>query len=458
MTIAIDECKLQNAKCKVKSGQHPPFCTLHLSFSPPHPVTPSPRHPSPPHPVTPSPSHPSPPHPVTPSPHSRQLDDMSPAASLCWIFPWPASIEYIEKIIATYGVATEANRAYARTGGQRHPPRPRSGRRRDAYRRPARPSPELQSDSPHPPLGFPSPPAPDAARSLPRGPTYPRNGGCMSHAMLEDIARLKSQYPDRVHFLLGNHELAELTDYPIQKNRQMLNLLFRLGLQQMYGPAADRVREAMLAFLRTCPLAVWMPGRRACLSTASPKVDSRPSTGRSSTGRWTAGVLRAGRRLRLALGPRLPPGERPGLRPAHGGAVLINGHEPCPEGFAVPNRPGHPGLLRRQGRYVILSRTAPGPGGDRRADQTAGGEMKGAATGYMPPAARIRRYPGPGFVPFGDVSATWCPASTATTPSPVEEVALTPVTCLSSVFSHSGLPHAFTLRRRVVRMAYQWQA
>ncbi len=56
------------------------------------------------------------------------------------------------------------------------------------------------------------------------GPMYP-NGGCMSHAMLEDVTRMIVQYPGRVHFLLSNHELSELTDYPIQKNRQMLNLL-----------------------------------------------------------------------------------------------------------------------------------------------------------------------------------------------------------------------------------------
>ena len=31
------------------------------------------------------------------------------------------------------------------------------------------------------------------------------------------------------------------TDYPIQKNKQMLNLLFRLGLQQMYGPATEKI-------------------------------------------------------------------------------------------------------------------------------------------------------------------------------------------------------------------------
>ena len=108
------------------------------------------------------------------------------------------------------------------------------------------------------------------------GPTYPQSGGCMSHAMLEDVARLKTQYPSRVHFILGNHELAELTDYPIQKNRQMLNLLFWLGLQQMYGPAAEHVRAAFRAFLRTCPLAVRLSSGVFITHTVPENVDSRP--------------------------------------------------------------------------------------------------------------------------------------------------------------------------------------
>jgi hypothetical protein len=50
------------------------------------------------------------------------------------------------------------------------------------------------------------------------GPEYPgSDGGCMSHLLLEDCARLKTEFPDRFHFLLSNHELAELGDFPISK-------------------------------------------------------------------------------------------------------------------------------------------------------------------------------------------------------------------------------------------------
>jgi hypothetical protein len=92
------------------------------------------------------------------------------------------------------------------------------------------------------------------------GPTYPENGGCMSHTLLEDVAKLVVQFPGRVHLILGNHDLSELTGDPVQRNRQSLNVAFRLGLQHTYGPATEKVREAYGTFLVSCPLAVRLPG------------------------------------------------------------------------------------------------------------------------------------------------------------------------------------------------------
>src|SRR5262245_31643231 len=67
------------------------------------------------------------------------------------------------------------------------------------------------------------------------GPEYPgETGGCMSHLLLEDCIRLKTEYPERFHFLLSNHELAELGDYPICKSRGMLNVLFCCGVNEIY--------------------------------------------------------------------------------------------------------------------------------------------------------------------------------------------------------------------------------
>jgi len=171
------------------------------------------------------------------------------------------------------------------------------------------------------------------------GPTYPQNGGCMSHVMLEDVAQLKVKYPRRVHFILGNHELAELTDYPIQKSKQMLNLLFRLGLQQMYGQATDRVREAFFPFLRNCPLAVRLPGEVFVSHSVPEQVD---------TGQFDATIFSRevedsdydaqAAIFQLVWGRDYRPENVEAFAKLVGARVLINGHEPCPNGFSVPNQ------------------------------------------------------------------------------------------------------------------------
>ena len=170
------------------------------------------------------------------------------------------------------------------------------------------------------------------------GPTYPANGGCMSHAMLEDVAKLKVQFPERVHFILGNHELAELTDYPIQKNKQMLNLMFRLGLQQMYGPATEKVRQSYFPFLRSCPLAVRLPGGVLITHSIPENIDSR---------RFDTSIFK--RRLdpaeyydregvfELVWGRDYRQENAEAFARMMEANVLINGHEPSPEGFNTPN-------------------------------------------------------------------------------------------------------------------------
>jgi hypothetical protein len=170
------------------------------------------------------------------------------------------------------------------------------------------------------------------------GPTYPQNGGCMSHAILEDIARLKVNYPDRVHFFLGNHELAELTDYPIQKNRQMLNLMFRLGLEQMYGRESERVREALLEFLRTCPLAVRIAGGVFVCHSIPEGVDGRHFD-RTIFSRPLDPLefYERGDIFHLVWGRDHRPENARAFAELMGARVLIHGHEPCSDGYAVPN-------------------------------------------------------------------------------------------------------------------------
>ncbi|MFV2066926.1 MAG: metallophosphoesterase [Pirellulales bacterium] len=249
-----------------------------------------------------------------------------------------ASIEYIEQVIDTYGRATEANlRTPTRQGnvivltaddadevmitGDLHGHRPNFNairRTADLDQNPRRHL--IMQEVCH------------------GGPSYPTNGGCMSHAMLEDVAKLKATHPDRLHFVLSNHELAELTDYPILKSQKMLNLFFRYGLQEMYGPATEKVRQAYLAFLRSSPLAVRLPGGVLFTHSLPEQLDQRPFDQSVFDRELEVADLREGGAVfDLLWGRDYRQENADGFAQLMGARTLIHGHDPCPDGYKVPN-------------------------------------------------------------------------------------------------------------------------
>ena len=171
------------------------------------------------------------------------------------------------------------------------------------------------------------------------GPVYPQNAGCMSHQLLEEIARLMVEYSSRVHFLLGNHELSELSEYPIQKNRRMLNLVFRLGMQQRYGPDTGKVREAYHSFFRSCPLAIRLPGGIFLSHSIPQRVDQRGFDARLFERPLDPEEYQQHRGpvFELVWGRDYRPENARAFAQLVGARVLVNGHEPCNPGYFVPN-------------------------------------------------------------------------------------------------------------------------
>jgi hypothetical protein len=90
---------------------------------------------------------------------------------------------------------------------------------------------------------------------------YPDEKGDKSHQLVDLVAALKCQYPDRVHLILGNHELSELTNRPIGKYGIPLNALFRQGIDTAYGARGGDVYAAYLDLFAALPLAVRTPNR-----------------------------------------------------------------------------------------------------------------------------------------------------------------------------------------------------
>ncbi len=171
------------------------------------------------------------------------------------------------------------------------------------------------------------------------GPTYPtQQGGCMSHGMLEDVAKLKAAYPQRVHFLLSNHELAELTEYPILKSNKMLNLMFRLGLQEMYGPATEKIRAAYAPFIKSCPLAARVADDIFICHTLPEKVDQRGfDTTVFERPLEMIDFKEHATVFQLVWGRDFRPENAAAFAKLVDAKILIHGHEPSPDGYQVPN-------------------------------------------------------------------------------------------------------------------------
>lgn len=171
------------------------------------------------------------------------------------------------------------------------------------------------------------------------GPAYPGDAGCMSHLLLEDVAALKCEYPDRFHFLLSNHELAELGDFPICKSKRMLNLQFRAGIVELYGQAAaDKIRGAYMQFISTCPLAIRTVGGTFISHTLPDRCDvngfnlnvfERPLTPAD----WQPGSDV----FRLVWGRDYRPANAAAFAKIVNAKLLIHGHEPIADGVSVPN-------------------------------------------------------------------------------------------------------------------------
>jgi hypothetical protein len=98
---------------------------------------------------------------------------------------------------------------------------------------------------------------------------YP-NGGDKSHQLVDLFATLKCQFPERVHFLPGNHETAQMTGRQVAKSGGSQNSLFVLGVQAAYGDAAADICRAYHALFRDSPLAIRAPNGVVCCHTLVP--------------------------------------------------------------------------------------------------------------------------------------------------------------------------------------------
>lgn len=98
------------------------------------------------------------------------------------------------------------------------------------------------------------------------------NGQCHSYQMVAQAAELKGRFPDQVHYLLGNHAMAQVSRDEILKGGQPMVSALNAGVFAAFPEKAALILHALDEFLLSLPLAVrttnrvWMshslPGRR----------------------------------------------------------------------------------------------------------------------------------------------------------------------------------------------------
>ncbi|HEV3145914.1 MAG TPA: metallophosphoesterase [Gemmataceae bacterium] len=165
------------------------------------------------------------------------------------------------------------------------------------------------------------------------------DGGEKSHQAVDLWCALKCQYPTRVHYLPGNHELSQWTSRLIGKDDADLNANFRDGVRTAYGAHADAIYTAYLELFAALPLAIRTPNR-VFLSHSLPSAGALPQfdPAQMEHAEHQPSDFEPGGLVYALVWGRDNSAENAAnfLRKVNAD-WLITGHIPCETGFATPN-------------------------------------------------------------------------------------------------------------------------
>ena len=181
---------------------------------------------------------------------------------------------------------------------------------------------------------------------------YPDDKGDRSHQLLDVFTALKCQYPDRVHHILGNHELSELTGRSIGKDGEGLNAKFRRGIDTAYGASAGEIHESYKALFEALPLAIRTENRVYVCHTLPDMADlDTLDLDLLKANSWPEQAMkRRGTIYALTWGRDTAPETADRFAAMVDADYFVTGHQPCDEGFRQANH-----------RQIIIDGTNPYP-------------------------------------------------------------------------------------------------
>lgn len=95
------------------------------------------------------------------------------------------------------------------------------------------------------------------------------------HTLIE-AAAWKCEFPDQVHFLQSNHELAQLTRHEITKAGRVVTVAFEKAVHEAFGSGGNDVLIGVNAYIKSLPLAA-RTANRVFLSHSLPAPREIPA-------------------------------------------------------------------------------------------------------------------------------------------------------------------------------------
>lgn len=177
-------------------------------------------------------------------------------------------------------------------------------------------------------------------QELIHGNYYYPNGADKSHQLVDLFAALKVQFPRQVHYLPGNHELAQWTGRKVLKADADLNTRFEDGATAAYGRQfGPQVYQTYLDLFKSLPLAV-LTANRVLVSHSLPTARVMPlfDPPRLRAAAYTDADLAHGGSVHSILWGRDVSGATAAAYLERMGAeLLVSGHIASDTGYRVPN-------------------------------------------------------------------------------------------------------------------------
>lgn len=187
------------------------------------------------------------------------------------------------------------------------------------------------------------------------GDHYDASGAEDSWHSLYLAAELKLDFPEQVHFLLANHDLAQIHGEGISKGGTSVCEAFNKAITRDFGLDASSVQVTLTEFLLSFPLAV-RSGSRLFFSHSLPNEDQIDTFDYSAFSRDLSGpdyAKRVGPVYQLIWGRRATPDGVSRFLEKVGAQTLVTGHQPQESGFAL-NGPQHLIIASDHNQGVLL--------------------------------------------------------------------------------------------------------